>query len=250
MKTFPPKKIFPIFIQHLWVCLIALLIIARPASAMIVQDQSYSDTSNTTASFSLADMTFGRAQVFTVGVAGILDAVVITAGSPGIAFSEMRILATSGGVPIGGSGGSTVIANSTSFTESGNDYTFDFSAAALAIDIGDQFAIEVFAPGGSSWIGHNPNTYAGGSSYFFNSPFGINNWSFDSSGYFFTTYVDVVAEPATWVLLCLGGGLLLFLGRSKMKWGRFLDRMNKICRIFKNGKSNCLPEDIRHFFGD
>ena len=87
----------------------------------------------------------GRAQTFTVGIAGLIGSldVQLLSGSATLA----RIVATAGGAPIGGSGGSTVAATSSSVSSIGNVFTFDFSAAGLAVNVGDIFAIELFGDG-------------------------------------------------------------------------------------------------------
>jgi len=176
--------------------------VSGPAMATVMLDQV--STGSGTSGSASRDGTFGRAQTFTVGIAGLLDSVeVIISGTA----TTLRILATSGGVPIGGAGGSTVLATSTSATVAGNVYTFDLTAAALAVAVGDVLAIEVV---GGTWAG-NINTYAGGSSFYFNTLAAVNDWTDEvDSDNNFRSFVDVVAvtavpEPAS--LALFGAGL-------------------------------------------
>jgi hypothetical protein len=156
--------------------------------------------------------TFGRAQTFTVGIAGLLDSVEVTMadGTP----TTLRILATSGGVPVGGSGGSTVLATSSAATVLGASFTFDLSPAALAVAVGDVLAIEIF---GGRWV-TGPNTYAGGNGDFYNADFSIPNWSPLSSDQAFRTFVEnglaTVPEPAS--LALFGAGLAGLAGVGAM----------------------------------
>ena len=162
--------------------------------------------------------TFGRAQTFTVGIAGVLDSVEVTMdfGTP----TTLRILATSGGLPVGGAAGSTVLATSSSATASGTTFTFDLSPAALAVAVGDVLAIEIF---GGNWL-YSDDPYAGGSSYFFNvgGTFSVDTWTSGSADTAFRTFVEdapvltAVPEPAS--LALFGAGLAGLVGAGA--WGR------------------------------
>lgn len=182
------------------------------ASAIVVLDQDHIVSGGNTFS-SLSEAGFGRAQTFTVGVAGTLDSIDVDilslGGSP-----LMRILGTTGGVPDGGAAGSTVLASSSSFLSIGNIHTFDFSGDNLLVDIGDIFAIEVIGSGQWRGIGGDGSSYPDGSDFFFNTTFAsIENWTasggFDNS---FRTFVDTgavavaVPEPSTAALGIAGLG--------------------------------------------
>lgn len=91
--------------------------------------------------------------------------------------------------------------------------SFDLSAAAIAVAVGQQFWIVVSAdavqdPSGVSWLhgaGGAPLSYAGGAGYvsFFGGPPTATGRDMG-----FRTYVDTaVPEPATWALMLAGFGL-------------------------------------------
>jgi hypothetical protein len=186
--------------------------VCGPAGATVVLDQVSLETPGFNG-FISDGAGFGRAQTFTVGIAGLLDSVEVTmlpvfVAGPGDNPTTLRILATSGGVPVGGSGGSTVLATSSSVIGSGGAFTFDLSAAALAVDVGDVLAIEILG-GGWSWA-EGANSYAGGGDYFFNgssTPDWTANDGIDNA---FRTFVEnglvtAVPEPAS--LALFGAGL-------------------------------------------
>jgi len=194
---------------------IAAALSCSAASADVVLDQNFMPyPSNQKASLSWDDGTFGRAMTFTVGVAGVLDSIDIRESFP---VSTLRILQTSGGVPIGGLGGSTVLATASSFTtliggpSDDQLYRYDLSSAGLVVEVGDVLAIEPVQPAGHTifWWGSfsDSATYAGGGDYYFSA--GSPTWVSTPNDMHFRTYVDVsVPEPTSVALLGLGGLLI------------------------------------------
>ena len=183
------------------VVLIAILLVtvATPAGAVVILDQeNFIFDPQASGSGSATNGTFGRVQTFTVGVAGTLDSVALELLGT---TTSARILATSGGAPIGGSGGSTVLASTTVISNVGDIFTFDFSGAGLAVSVGDVLAMEQF---GGTWRGDNNDPYAGGTDYFFETFFLNQNWTanpiFDWN---FRTFVDV--GPAAVPVLSIWG---------------------------------------------
>lgn len=188
------------------------------ARATVMLDQAHTGPFSAT-SFVGNGSSFGNAQTFTVGLAGILDSVEVPVlgGSP----TTLRILATAGGVPIGGAAGSTVLATSSSVTSVANLYTFDLSAAALAVAVGDVLAIELIGTG--FWELSFGNAYAAGERYVFDtgvfSPVPVNNWTVvPGQDSLFRTFVEVamIPEPSALALFAAGlAGLGFAARRSK-----------------------------------
>ncbi len=192
---------------------------ASTAHAQVVLDQEFfPDLFPEFGQPVFSDGTTGVAQTFTVGQTGMLESVEIhgNLNTP----AELRILQTSGGVPIGGASGSVVLASSTSATivsegwpDLGADrvYRFDFSAAGLTVNVGDILAVQSIGNATSGPIhmfGHLESvaSYVGGDAFYFNTNESVDNWStfLEASDFDFRTYVTV-PEPATAALLGLGG---------------------------------------------
>ncbi len=184
-------------------------------SATTVLDQEFfpTDRSDFGSVISPQDLSWGVTQTFTVEQAGVLDSVEIHAG---IAFplTELRILQTIGGVPLGGAGTSVVLASTTLVTSlPGDIQRFDLSGAGLIVNVGDILAIEPINDpiGLASWRGHSNVDYPGGQVFTFNTS--NSNWTlYPGTDMRFRTYVTV-PEPASAALLAIGG--LAALRRSK-----------------------------------
>ena len=180
-----------------------MLVFTGSAGAVLIVDQENFGGNNTSGSLSNSLSTFGRAQTFTVGVAGIFDSIDVQLRG---GATSARVIATAAGAPIGGSAGSTVLANSSGVSNVGDIYTFDLSAAGLAVNVGDILAIELFGTG--PWVGTSSNPYAGGADYFFNNV-SFPNWTIQPDvDLNFRTYVDVVGVPEPTTLALFGLGVL------------------------------------------
>lgn len=186
----------------------------------IVVDQDFV-LPTSTISGAYSNETFGRSQVFTVGEEGTLDTVTIYAVSL-VGVHEMRILATSGNVPIGGAAGSTELASTGTFTTGAfgiyETAVFDFSGLNFEVAVGDVYAIEVVVQGGIMMFGWSgaAEGYAGGGSFFHNVNVSIDTWTEDTDAvFFFTTTVAAIPEPSS-AALC-GLGLAMLVGRRRRR---------------------------------
>ncbi len=171
---------------------------AFAAQAEVVLDQE--NPADGSSSAMISDGTaLGRAQTFTVGASGILASIDIF--GPGRA-ERLDILATDGGVPLGGAEGSTVLASTSVSTVKGDVQSFDFSAARLHVDSGTLLA---FMPVGDGYIGASSGRYQAGDDFYFYTPDGTLGWQRSGDGFdtAFRTYVDVAPVPS-------GGAVALF----------------------------------------
>jgi len=195
---------------------VSLLVAPMVSNAIVIldQDNMVSDGASSALFTAIGRDEFGRAQTFTVGVGGILDSIeilIVTDSAPPL--SAIRILATAGGVPIGGAGGSTVLATSTQIEVGDEIVRFDLRDAGLQVNVGDVLAFEPVLPDlGETdirqWaVWWSSLAYAGGSDFIFNTPFGRIDWSETGQDYSFRTFVDTlqpIAEPGSLALLGLG----------------------------------------------
>ncbi len=189
-----------------FLALLAVLLIPLTADAVPIVDQEHF-VAHPNATGGLSGIpTFGRAQTFTVGLTGLFHSLDVQLDG---GATQARILATSAGAPIGGVGGSTVLAVTHAVSNVGDVFTFDFSASRLAVDPGDVLAIELIGDG--AWWGVNViggGSYSAGSDYFFNTIIDVDTWSINQNlDWNFRTYIQVSEPPAA---ALLGLGILAF----------------------------------------
>jgi hypothetical protein len=202
------------------------LICPAAAQATIVQDQSYLVSNGVTFSSTTTDITsFRRAQTFTVGVTGTLveidlsiDPISISPFSTG----SLNLLSTSAGVP------TAILQTSPTVTNTlvGGFLDFTFSLNVIA---GEVLAFELVTTRNPSLAsplfmkGSDPGGYAGGSDFFINTAFNINNFTPITGDANFRTFVDgavsPVPEPSTWAMMILGFAGIGFTAFRKRKNG-------------------------------
>lgn len=179
------------------------MLVATGAAAVPVLDQDNSSATVIGAGAGSLGTTFGRAQTFTVGVAGDLAAIEFQLGNVNDTPSRIDILATSGGVPTGGSPvDPSVLGTVFGGTNNAGWASFDVLSLGLSVAVGDVLAFKV-------WEGHvlaADTSYAGGNAFFFNTGANIDDWATQSSELLFRTYVE---EAAPAVPLPAGLPLLL-----------------------------------------
>lgn len=211
-------------IMNRLILLLVAVIFGQSASASLVLDQEHW-TSDISAWSRISDgAEFGKSQTFTVGLDGLLHSIDVQ-HTQGGEFTVARILATAGGIPIGGRTGSLELARSSSVSNIGGTFTFNFINEFLAVNVGDVLAIELFGTSSASWVGQKifegtgPTGYASGGGYFFNSDFRVSNWEPTSFDHNFRTYI--VSEPVSLVLFSLGlAGILMQTGKRESRFPR------------------------------
>lgn len=187
-----------------WPCLSLLVVIPSalgcgapdPLWSAPLLDQSYvGPETDTSGGLSVSNLSFERAQTFTVGIAGAFHhADIYVNGGPVL---SARLLATTGGVPNG-----TVLATTelVSPTEDGW-ISLDFSAGGVTVAVGEVLALEPFSTGGPGWRGQTGDPYPGGADAFRNPGFGYPDWTLNTgTDRWFRTYVDdgTPTAPMTW----------------------------------------------------
>ena len=209
----------------LTIAIVSSLGVSAASANMVVPDQSYfPDTTGGFISFAYPDSSAaGIAQTFTVGQTGTLAGVEIHLANTKVP-TELLILQTSGGVPIGGLSGTVVLASTSSSTFVSDGFAtdpddqvryFDFSAAGLSVNVGDLLAFQAISDSANGFVpvyGNNPNhtaeTYDGGHAFSFAGPSNPDWVTYPVDGDFrFRTYVSV-PEPMSAALLMLGGLML------------------------------------------
>jgi hypothetical protein len=149
----------------------------------------------------LSNVTFRRAQTFTVGITGSLHSILVEYNGGVLSSdldewaSEMRLLSTSNGVP------DSILATSSSQTLSGVFGTFDFAASGLSFSAGTVLAFEIVGAGAVQFYEGSP--YPGGSDYVLNPTHGLAQWTaFPTRDLAFQTFVTPLPASA---LLLVGG---------------------------------------------
>jgi hypothetical protein len=173
------------------------------AAIVLDQDNFPVATSPLETGLSSPDNSFRRAQTFTVGVSGTLAKIgVVIRGNASVA---LRILGTSGGIPL-----STSLGEATANAAGAGALTFfDLVALDLEVVAGDVLAFEPVQLDG--WgSSHFPSSYAGGQLHYINTRSGIVDWRATPNHDFgFETYVSIVDVPAPGALMLFAGSLAL-----------------------------------------
>jgi len=176
---------------------------------------------------SLRDPIYGNrqlAQTFTVGIAGILDSIVLDLNYEYDVPTKditVEIRSTTGGLPDGPAGALAAVNFDTSvLTTNFELYSVDFTTFSLPIALGDQLAIvltsEDDASHAASWRGASGDPYPGGKWY--NDQGTGTTWYpniKDYDAYFQTYVVPVVPAPAAILLGGIGVGLVGWLRRRR-----------------------------------
>lgn len=217
---------------HAFYITLAVVLALRTASdaraAMIFLDQQHDSPAFT------ADSTNGSvsevAQTFTVGIAGILDhfdvsmfqlgSIFTTSGDP-----RLSVYNTAAGVPTGTPLTTIQIPSALVPLGTAAFVTFDVSAAAIPVQVGDvlAFAVSTSSDPGPYFLPDDPDTgaiddYVAGAAYRRTLPAGPWQLLSPFSDHEFRTYVRAVPEPSTLVSVgmafaCLGLASL----RKKMR---------------------------------
>ena len=164
--------------------------VASESLATPVLDQS---SSSAVISSTNATNTNPRGQTFTVGLTGILTQIDLEVNGDNSTI-VLDVMSVSGGLPTG-----IVLASATNPTDAGGTKTFDLSAASLNVTVGEVLAFIISGPGLYGYQS-TADTYAGGTRVSSNNSGAswILNSTTDSN---FSTFVEVVPEPSTGLLL-------------------------------------------------
>ncbi len=153
-----------------------------------------------------------KAQTFTVGIAGILDSVVLDLNyeeEVPIYDITVEIRTTTSGLPDGpASAVGSVQFDTSVLTATFALYSVDFSSLSIPLSMGDQLAIVLTSEDdnghNASWRGANNNPYPGGKEYFdYMAGAGWETKDYDA---YFQTYVEpsVIPAPAALHLVVIG----------------------------------------------
>ncbi|MEM8955877.1 MAG: choice-of-anchor R domain-containing protein [Verrucomicrobiota bacterium] len=173
------------------------------AATPLVTAEYVLQNGSSTPSFTPGDPNLRLAQTFTPLVAGILDGIGVTLTENGVLPPSVTvtITETSSGQPSGTLG--SAIISAPALTNTATLFTADFSGQGINLNTGTLYAIVLSPspPGGYSWNGDNPGSYAGGN-YFFSNDAG-SNWNDSTIEADRGFRVTVIPEPSSTLLLSL-----------------------------------------------
>jgi hypothetical protein len=207
--------------RQLLVSMIIILIGADTFAAVVLDQEHNTPTA-------VADSTNGSvsevAQTFTVGIAGTLDHIDISMFQLGSIFAtngdpKLSVYNTTGGVPSGAPLTTIQVPTVLVPFNTAAFVTFDVSAAAIPVSVGDvlAFGVSTLSDPGPYFLPEDPDTgvvgnYSGGAAYRRTLP--SQPWQLlqPSQDHEFRTFVNAVPEPSTFTLLAFGG---IFLHRMR-----------------------------------
>jgi hypothetical protein len=196
------------------VSLVVILIAVDCASAAVILDQEHNSPT------SIADSTNGAvsevAQTFTVGIAGVLDHIDVSIFQLGSIFAtsgdpKLSVYNTTGGVPTGSPLTTVQVSSILVPFNTPAFVTFDVSAAAIPVSIGQVFAfgVSTLSDPGPYFLPDDADTgaaddYTAGAAYRRTLPNGPWQLLQPFGDHEFRTYVNAVPEPSTYALAAIG----------------------------------------------
>lgn len=204
---------------------VSLIFVFVPASyGDIILDQQYSFSSSVASSTNGDVSQMG--QTFTVGIGGTLDHIDVLMFRLGGIFETtgdpvLSVYNVSGGLPFGSPLATVSIPEINVPYNNAAMVSFDLSAAAISLNVGDILAFSVTA---SSGVGPyflltdqgQPIEYGGGNAI---AKFGANPWQTiaPNQDHGFQTFVNAIPEPATGTLLLLSSLLIGAVWRNRKR---------------------------------
>ncbi|RKF16183.1 hypothetical protein D6850_01035 [Roseovarius spongiae] len=194
------------------------ILTATSASAVTVLDQDYSGASQSGSAGASVAPWFGRAQTFTVGVAGTLSRIEFLLSVPDRSVETIDILSTVAGAPVGGTPANPTVVGTAGGVNVGGWASFDVLSMGISVAVGDVLAFKI-------WNGYRISTdpiYFGAQTYFYNNGVGGGyDWKTVDDNAIFRTYVEdgtvPVPLPATLPLLVTGFGMLALWRRRQTR---------------------------------